>query len=65
MVAAGEESVGSPVSIHGLVSLVKGCKRVAKSDPAGGEVLVQAVRLLEVLPGQVVLLNQKVVRALE
>ena len=62
---AGEESVGSPISIHGLVSLVKSCKCVAKGNPAGGEVLVQAVRLLEVLPGQVVLLNQKVVRALQ
>jgi len=64
VVTAREQSVGGAVRIHGLVSLIEGSKGVAKGNPAWGEMLVQAVCLLEVLPGQVVLLYQEVVRAL-
>lgn len=61
LMASREETVGCPVCVHRLVSLVKCCKRVTEGDPTCCEVLVQAICLLEVLPGQVILVDQEVV----
>ena len=65
LVASREEAVGCPVGIHGLVGLIERCKCVTESNPASSEVLVQAVGFLEVLPGQVILADQEIVRALQ
>ena len=63
--AAWEQSIGRSVCIHRLVSLIKSGEGVAEGDPAWCEVSVQSIGLLEVLPRQVILFDQKVVGALD
>lgn len=64
LVTAWEQTISRPISIHRLVSFIKRSKCMTKGNPAWSEMLVQSICLLEILPRQVILLYQEVVRAL-
>ena len=63
LVTTWEKSVGRTIGIHRLVGLIESSKCMSKSNPTGSEMLIKSVCLLEVLPGEVVLFDQKVVGA--
>jgi hypothetical protein len=60
---AGEQTCSGSISSHGLIGLILGSKGMPEGDPAGCEMLVQSIRLVEVLPGEVIFLDQEVVAA--
>ena len=51
LVAAWEETICRPVRVHGLVCFIKCRKSMTEGDPTWSKVLVQAISLLEILPG--------------
>ena len=65
MVAPREELGRRAVGSHGRVRLVLRRVGVAVGDPARSEVLIKLVCFVEVFAGQVELLDQEVVTALQ